>query len=159
MNLNNPGNIRASNDHFQGEVRPSSSGGFKQFVSQAYGYRAMFVILANYLKKGYDTVFKIVSRWAPPFENNTADYILFVSDKMKVGQDAVISEKQLPQLVYFMAYFENGFPPDREEIDKGYRLFRQSRGEPEPIANRLKTGTLLLGLSMVFFILKTRIWK
>ena len=58
---NNPGNIRINGDLFQGEVRPSKDKSFKQFETMAYGYRAMFVILRNYIrnyKLGRHAVYK-----------------------------------------------------------------------------------------------------
>ena len=63
---NNPGNIRINNDLFQGEVRPSEDKSFKQFTTMAYGYRAMFKILSNFLKNyKLDTIRKMITRWAP----------------------------------------------------------------------------------------------
>ncbi len=41
----------------------------------AYGYRAAFVTLAIYLSRSWNTIEKIISRWAPSSENNTDNYI------------------------------------------------------------------------------------
>ena len=59
---NNPGNIRINGDLFQGEVRPSKDKSFKQFETMAYGYRAMFVILRNYIRNyKLDTIRKMIA--------------------------------------------------------------------------------------------------
>ncbi len=123
FDIHNPGNIRKSSDLFKGEVRPSSNASFKQFVNNEFGYRAMLKILSTYLKKGYNTIFSIIARWAPAFDNNnTSDYISFVSSKMKISANAKLSYSQLPTLVYYMTWFENGFPGNRSEITKAYAL-------------------------------------
>ena len=68
---NNPGNIRINDDLFQGEVRPSRDKSFKLFETMAYGYRAIFKILRNYLCiYKLDTIRKMVGRSAPPGDNN-----------------------------------------------------------------------------------------
>lgn len=71
---NNPLNIRHNSDLFQGEIKGKDKS-FKSFVSLPYGYRAAFVTLATYLSNGFNTVERIITRWAPPSENNTAGYI------------------------------------------------------------------------------------
>lgn len=52
--------------------------GFCVFDTKAHGYRAAIVLLHNYVKRGYDTVSEIISRWAPESENNTKNYIRVV---------------------------------------------------------------------------------
>ena len=96
---NNPGNIRINDDLFQGEVRPSRDKSFKQFETMAYGYRAIFKILRNYLCiYKLDTIRKMVGRWAPPGDNNhTEAYIKAVSgyagmSKVENGVEADMSD-------------------------------------------------------------------
>ena len=67
---NNPLNIQHSADNFQGELKGTDKA-FKPFISMPYGYRAAFITLATYNSRGYNTIEKIVTRWAPPNENNT----------------------------------------------------------------------------------------
>lgn len=61
---NNPLNIRHSADVFQGEIKGEDKS-FKTFSSMPYGYRAAFVTLATYLSRGWNTIEKIITRWAP----------------------------------------------------------------------------------------------
>ena len=87
---NNPGNIRINDDLFQGEVRPSRDKSFKQFETMAYGYRAIFKILRNYLCiYKLDTIRKMVGRWAPPGDNNhTEAYIKAVGTGIAMSLDS-----------------------------------------------------------------------
>lgn len=75
---NNPGNIRNSNDVFKGEVKTSNS--FKAFETMDLGYRAIAKILYTYYNRGINTIEKIISIYAPSSENNTDQYIKFVSN-------------------------------------------------------------------------------
>ena len=75
----NPGNIRQSSTRYQGEVVPSRDKAFKQFRTMAWGYRAMFVLLDSYRRKGYLTIRQMVTRYAPPIENHTENYIRYAS--------------------------------------------------------------------------------
>lgn len=85
---NNPGNIRHDGTCWQGERVPSTDRAFKQFTSMAYGYRAMFKLLTNYARlHGCQTIRKIISRWAPPSENDTAAYIATVSRLTGIAPD------------------------------------------------------------------------
>ena len=74
---NNPLNIRFSpRSNWIGQTGENK--GFCVFDSLEHGFRAAFKLLNNYIKQGYDTVPKIISRWAPQSENNTTAYIDFV---------------------------------------------------------------------------------
>lgn len=74
---NNPLNIRfSSRSNWIGQTGDNK--GFCVFDSLEHGFRAAFKLLTNYIKSGYDTVPKIISRWAPQSENNTTAYIDFV---------------------------------------------------------------------------------
>ena len=87
---NNPGNIIANSAPFQGEVRPSRDAHFKQFVSMAYGFRALMKIVHTKYAKGRRTVRAIISEWAPPTENDTNAYIDRVCKALKVERDEVL---------------------------------------------------------------------
>lgn len=73
---NNPGNIRGGN--FQG-ITGKDADGFDVFDSSVSGLRALFLNLKNYGAAGFNTVRKIVNRWAPPAENLTDVYAQNVS--------------------------------------------------------------------------------
>lgn len=81
---NNPLNIRMG-IKWQGLATPAHDGAFARFESMTWGARAALVLLRNYVSgantshKKFDTLTKIISRWAPPSENNTNAYIARVA--------------------------------------------------------------------------------
>ena len=62
---------------------------FCQFETMAYGWRAAFVMLTRTYYHTYRlyTIRAIVTRWAPPNENNTRAYIENVSRLTGIGPD------------------------------------------------------------------------
>jgi hypothetical protein len=88
---NNPGNIRYGKSIWRGQVAKQTDPSFLQFVSMDYGVRALALTLINYQRLYHlDTVRKIISRWAPPNENNTDAYIGSVASRAKVSPDTRI---------------------------------------------------------------------
>lgn len=89
---NNPLNIRfVAINHWRGSV--GEYAGFVMFSDVYYGLRAAIVLLNRYIKHGYDTPAKIISRWAPASENNTSNYIKYVCFHAGFTRDIVISYK------------------------------------------------------------------
>ena len=79
--INNPLNIRYSSaNNWKGQQGEQS--GFCVFDTPENGIRAAMVNLKSYRKKGVITIGDIISRWAPPTENNTQNYIEFVCNKL-----------------------------------------------------------------------------
>lgn len=70
---NNPGNIRVSKDQWEGMT--GDDGAFVTFDSPESGVRALAKNLQSYGRQGYDSIEKIINRWAPPNENDTQAYI------------------------------------------------------------------------------------
>ena len=121
---NNPLNIRHNSDKFQGEVTGTDKA-FKTFISMAYGYRAAFVTLATYLSRGLNTIEKIVARWAPPNENNTAGYIAKVEKYSGVPRNKELTAADgadYIMIVAAMSFVENGKNADISEVRAGFKL-------------------------------------
>jgi hypothetical protein len=99
--VNNPLNIRPA----------GMTAGFMRYASSAEGIRAAAALLLRYEDKyGRDTIEKIVSRWAPPSENDTAAYIRDVANRTKFSatQHLDLHNKEvLAKLVSAMAKHEN----------------------------------------------------
>lgn len=127
----NPLNIRKSGDRFKGEVVPSSDAAFKQFESDAYGYRAAFVILSSYLKCGKNNIVKIVASWAPSSDgNNTYKYIENVERRSGVERFqplTVGSGNDYIKIVAAMSQSENGVPAVMEDVEAGFALQNRLR--------------------------------
>lgn len=121
----NPGNIEQSKDIFQGEITPSQDKRFKQFQTMAYGYRAMFVTLDTYRKRGLDTIEKIVRSWAPPIENHTEVYVNSVVKWSGISKDKKLTEyngSDYIKIVAAMSHMENGISADMNDVIAGFNL-------------------------------------
>lgn len=122
---NNPLNIRISNNNWQGKITPNTDGAFEQFKSMAYGFRAGFVLLRNYIAQGDNTIRRIISRWAPASENNTANYINIVVGQSGIGADVVIAQtdkSKLIKIAHAMSAVENGWAWSLDDIERGWIL-------------------------------------
>ncbi|MEG0788997.1 MAG: structural protein P5 [Alistipes sp.] len=123
----NPGNIRRSKVRYQGEVCPSRDPAFKEFSEMKWGYRAIFMLLYTYQKRHrLQTVTEMISRWAPPSENHTQQYIRYVADAVGVTPDQKINTLDRPTMLRFAAaisQIENGTAADPDEVEEGFNLF------------------------------------
>ena len=126
---NNPGNIRWGDD-WKGLVPQAqrTDKDFCQFYDIKWGIRALVKVLLNYRKRpgmpgvgnsGIDTVREIISRWAPPNENNTEAYIQSVAKACGVKpNDAIdLTDKTLMlNMVKAIIQHENGIQPYTDAI-------------------------------------------
>lgn len=126
----NPGNIRRSKTTYMGEVT-SSDPDFKAFESMPWGYRAMFVLLDTYKRRhGCNTLRQMITRWAPPSENDTESYIQTVAKRSLVSADSPIStdnKEIMVPIVKAMSLVENGKAAVDAEVEAGWKLFIQHR--------------------------------
>lgn len=92
---NNPGNLAKSSRAFQGVVsKPDTGRGnvFFAFATVAYGFRALIeVLLARTQSPKTNTIRKLGPIYAPPHENNTAQWIQQVSKYSGIGPDTPIA--------------------------------------------------------------------
>ena len=123
----NHGNIRKNNIVYAGEIVPSQDDEFKQFVTMAYGYRAMFVVLYTYQHRyGLDTIAQMIARYAPENENHTTAYIDVVAERSGVPANGHITatngDVMIP-IVAAMSCVEIGEEPKMHEVEEGWKLF------------------------------------
>lgn len=119
---NNPLNIRFSPANKwmgqSGELR-----GFCIFENEAYGFRAAFKIVQSYLRQGHDTIEKIVTRWAPPTENQTERYMSFVENDVMIDRHRTLHMKsihgywEIIMILRAMAKMECGKWYDEQQIN------------------------------------------
>ena len=125
LKLNNPGNIRVSAETFRGEVRPSAHPSFKQFKTMAWGYRALFVVLRTYIRQHHlQTIESIISRWAPPSENDTEAYVRQVARLTGFDRQRSLTfcyNDMLP-LASAISRVENGTPANPADLEEGWSL-------------------------------------
>lgn len=106
---NNPGNIE-DNTKFMGMV--GSDGRFAIYETPFYGIRAIGRQLKLYRDRdGINTIAGIISRWAPDTENDTANYIRFVSERAAVPEFAPLAPSDYPNVIAAMIQLENGQQP------------------------------------------------
>lgn len=87
---NNPGNIRLNPYiKWEGQI-DGDDPSFVKFKSMEFGIRALMKLLINYQKRGYNTISKIINRYAPPSENNTSNYIQIISKRVGISKDAIL---------------------------------------------------------------------
>ncbi len=123
----NPGNIRRSGVRYKGECARSSDSEFRQFESVEWGYRAMFVLLHTYARRyGCRTVRDMISRYAPPSENDTEAYIRRVASVSRIDPCEEIDTLDggtMIAVVAAMSEVENGVKAVRDEVVQGWLLF------------------------------------
>ncbi len=127
---NNAGNIRLSKTRYLGEVLPSSDKAFKQFKTMAWGYRAIFVLLDSYSRKGFITLRQMITRYAPASENNTENYIRYVAQNAVVSPEAPLDVNDRNVMILVVAAIsrmENGLPADMDDVVEGWELFIKHR--------------------------------
>ena len=122
---NNPGNLVHTSIKWQGKVpKPNNAGRFEMFQSPIYGVRAMIKDLTSKIKK-HGSIDKIVSEYAPAFENNTRAYINVVAKALNVSSTATLlpTKNTLKLLVISMAKHETGANYITNELfEKAYRI-------------------------------------
>lgn len=135
---NNPLNIRHSPSRWQGMAVEQTDPSFVQFRNMAYGYRAACKLLQSYWqrfrKEGKPfTVRTIISRWAPPEDNNdTESYIRSVlligglgGQEILFPPDNPLGYERLERLLIAMTCVESGIGTNRVDskmILEGYRM-------------------------------------
>jgi len=98
---NNPGNMRP----------PGASTGYQKFPTMLSGLSEMARQLLVYGDRGLTSVSSIVSKWAPPRENNTAAYIADVSARTGFSADQQLNLRDpttLQRLMDAMIRHETG---------------------------------------------------
>ena len=126
----NPGNIRIAHVRYKGEITPSQDPAFKQFQTMAWGYRAIFVLLASYWRKGFRTIRQMIARYAPPSENDTDSYLRTVSRTTGIDPDQPIDPQNRDTMVPVAAAIsrvENGIAAVMADVEEGWRLFQRYR--------------------------------
>lgn len=108
---NNPLNIRYNpHNRWKGQVEPRN--GFCQFESMEMGVRAATRLIICYMNRyRLHSPREIITRWAPPEENDTEQYIRTVCRLSGLGGNERIAETdetRLSKLVRAMAVVETG---------------------------------------------------
>lgn len=123
---NNAGNIRKGHSPWQGMAANQTDSAFVVFKAPEWGIRALGRTLLTYESKhGLNTVGGLISRWAPPSDNNpTAAYAAGVARALGVNVGQAINVRDhLPELIKAIIKHENGVQPYSDAlINKGVAL-------------------------------------
>lgn len=120
---NNPLNIRYNRlNKWNGQVGENK--GFCVFSEKKYGYRASFILLRTYSRRGINTIREIINTWAPPTENNTVAYIRYVSEKTGIPADMPLSFsfENLAPVVMAMAQLESNIQATYSELEQAFKM-------------------------------------
>ena len=122
---NNPLNIRRGSN-WLGLSKNQNDPSFCQFDSMTYGLRAGLIIIRTYMQRyRLNTIHGIVSRWAPPKENDTNAYVKSVASMMKIHalQTFDFGDRgRIVALVSAMCKVETGISIDSKLIESAYDL-------------------------------------
>lgn len=116
----NPGNLRKSKDQWEGAI--GDDGEFVIFDSPESGVRALAKNLQSYGRQGYDSIEKIINRWAPPNENDTKSYIdsVVAATGIPATQSLDLSNPDtLSALAQAISFHETGSRYDPEVYQQG----------------------------------------
>ena len=122
----NPLNIRrVAGTHWKGEIMaPVEDRQFCQFTTLEHGIRAAYQILDTYRRKYHAVCIEdIISRWAPPSENDTEAYIRSVCTLTGFGGKERLTETEWPALVKAMALIESRMHLDENILKTAYNLY------------------------------------
>ena len=135
-------------DQWQGLAAEQRDGAFCQFSEMKYGWRAAFILLCRtyYFKNKLTTLRQIISRWAPPNENNTTRYVDTVAAWMKINPDYHLDHPASNtglwlQLAYCMACYEAGINPRQNSqiellpLVEGWMMYENSTITVSPITS------------------------
>ena len=96
-----------------------------------WGYRAMFVLLHTYrVRNGCRTLRAMISRYAPPSENNTESYIRTVATAAGISPEQNLNTDDravMVKVVAGMSRVENGVPAVMPDVEAGWDLFIKYR--------------------------------
>lgn len=122
---NNPLNIEYSKgNNWVGQT--GSDGRFATFSAPAYGYRAALKTLKTYREKyGLKTLREMITRWAPPGENDTELYIRTVEGLSGIDAEEepdLTDREEAVALLAAMAHVECGVLPAYPAIEEAWAM-------------------------------------
>ena len=141
---NNPLNIRRARDKWQGMNERQTDKAFCQFKRVEYGWRAAFMLLCRkyYCMLHLDTLRSIVGRWAPTTENDTQQYVEWLSAMTGIEADSHLpppdndNEDTWMRIAVAMALYEGGslnaaqlMSVDMWKVMSGWDMFRLETGQ------------------------------
>lgn len=126
---NNPLSLRITSDNWIGRVEGDNPQ-FLAFDTMANGFRAGFINMKTRIKKGDNTLSKLITAWAPQSDgNNTEQYIADVAKDTGLSKNSILDpndKNTLTKLAYAMTKIEMGEYPDMKDVIAGWNSSSQS---------------------------------
>jgi len=108
---NNPGNLEDSPFTRSQPGYQGSDGRFAKYATPEQGKAAQEKLLANnYIGKGYNTVQKVIGRYAPRSDNAASfdNYVAYVARRLNINPSDTLTSAQAGRLAEAMREFETG---------------------------------------------------
>lgn len=156
----NPGNLNYIADPkraWNGQIGlgdvwlPEGSRRFGAYETHEMGIRALVgQLTVNQTRKGYNTIRKQITSWAPASDNNdTEAYIAAVARRVGIGADAPLDVKRYshakPMVQAIIVHECSGQPYSDAQIDAGLALYgltpHSERAPVTTVAEAAQTGT------------------
>ena len=130
----NPGAIRDGAFARSQPGYAGASGGFATFNTPQEGVAAQENLLRkDYVGRGFNTIDKIISRYAPPGGENppaaVANYKKYVAQQTGIDMNAPITAAQVPAVAAAMRQFETGQRPTRAAAPAGTPVATPTGGQ------------------------------
>jgi len=100
---NNPGNLRYANQ----KKASKGESGFARFDAPVEGFNALKDQVVLDSSRGH-TLGSFIKKYAPPSENNTANYLLFIEKELGAKADTLLSTLGVNKISNAIAKFEGG---------------------------------------------------
>ncbi len=146
---NNPGNIRY-NASVQWKGQTGQQDGFVVFDTPENGLRAMALLLSNYYQAGFNTIERIVNRYAPTSDgNDTSKYAKFLASKTGINRTAPIPPTDMAALATYMVQVEQGAYPGDATLDRFKYLFLSYLNPQAAKAATLAGVAVVIGIGLL----------
>jgi hypothetical protein len=145
---NNPGNLRVSAftkklPGYQG----ADDAGYAIFSDPGAGQNAQAALIKSYMSRGFNTVSKIIERWAPRAsrggdntEAQTSNYAAYVARKLNVNPNDTLTPVVADRLAAAMAEFESGHTGGAGAVRMGGGQTAQAGDPPGTLYGKPKAG-------------------
>lgn len=137
---NNPGNLVKTRLTWVGKLQNGKDSRFEQFEYLKYGIRAQMMDVINDIKKGKNTLTKLIHEYAPSFENDTTGYINNVAKSVNIKPNEVIKSidtkfiLSLSRAIYKVELGKYNVDITDSDIKDGFNL----------LPSNLSTSTLII---------------
>ena len=119
---------RVAGTTWKGQRARQTDREFVQFECLEWGIRAAICLLRIYKRKYHlNCITEIITRWSPPSENETGQYIRNVCQWTGLAGRQQLTEAEWPALIKAMARQETGIQLDDKTIDDSFFLYKLTK--------------------------------